>query len=341
MCGTIKLQTKKSILGNTMKPEFKISLLENGIHSFNKGLDTFIAYERSTVKNRFQLKEAIMFLHHGTELLLKQALLISGGEYLILSNLAKDNIIKIAKAKRENKSIFDDTSVHTASFIDIVERVGKVYETEMINSLESGLKRLNKYRNNIEHYGIGSEKETIENLLLEIRAPLLDFFVKAGINIGSENEGKWRELENELIVEVSTLRFPKNIKRADLQGDVIIIEYLQNFDKYKALRPESEVTEAEWETYWSTNNQIVKALNGGSVKLIKNLIFVNRVKIKLPFKDNVYSIDISRTDVEEYMGCTFEQIRDGWTSKFAALIVHDKEFSTKFFERFGTVKKIE
>lgn len=46
-----------------MNKKVTITLKENGIHSLEKGLDTFEAYEKN--KNNFTLKEAIMFIHHG------------------------------------------------------------------------------------------------------------------------------------------------------------------------------------------------------------------------------------------------------------------------------------
>ena len=55
-----------------MTKKITLTLKENGYHSLEKGLTVFKDFEQS--EDAFLLKEAIMFLHHGIELLMKQAL---------------------------------------------------------------------------------------------------------------------------------------------------------------------------------------------------------------------------------------------------------------------------
>ncbi|MGB3587122.1 MAG: hypothetical protein WBA23_11310, partial [Tunicatimonas sp.] len=71
-----------------MKKKLKISLEANGIHSFNRGLNTFSDYEQGDKKDDFLLKESIMFLHHGIELLMKQMLVNTADESLIFSDIS-------------------------------------------------------------------------------------------------------------------------------------------------------------------------------------------------------------------------------------------------------------
>lgn len=220
-----------------VKTKFKISLEENGIHSFNKGLDEFIRYEEGNKRDDFLLKEAIMFLHHGIELLLKQVLINHSGEYLIFNNINKDTVKKIIEAKKKNVSVFNVSKpVHTASYLEIIQRIKAfVNNLELEESLETRLIDLNTIRNNIEHYGIETEKQKVESLLLNLHKPISEFLSEAGINLGNENKAKWVELEKQLVIESSRLRFGGSIKRAELQNDYAIIEYVKSYNEYKQI----------------------------------------------------------------------------------------------------------
>ena len=87
-----------------MNKKFKIGLKENGIHSLTRGLETFELYEEE--KDEFILKESIMFLHHGIELLMKQVLIENAGEFLIYSDISDDTIKKVINAKKNKALVF-------------------------------------------------------------------------------------------------------------------------------------------------------------------------------------------------------------------------------------------
>ena len=63
---------------------FKISLRENGAHSLWRGIESFDEFDNS--QNKMMLKDAIMFLHHGVELLMKEVL-VSNSPFLIFEDL--------------------------------------------------------------------------------------------------------------------------------------------------------------------------------------------------------------------------------------------------------------
>ncbi|MFN8578197.1 MAG: hypothetical protein U0354_15270 [Candidatus Sericytochromatia bacterium] len=164
-----------------MNNKFKISLKDNGLHSLEKGLETFKLYEED--KNDFLLKESIMFLHHGIELLMKQVLVEKAGEYLIYSDISDDTVKKVINAKKQSISVFSlPKPPHTATYLEVIGRIRAfVDKPNMEESLETRLKDLNNTRNNIEHYAIDDEKEKIENLIRGIKTPLIKF-LELGIN---------------------------------------------------------------------------------------------------------------------------------------------------------------
>lgn len=58
----------------------KISLLENGMDSLQQGFKKFLEFEKSTIdaepglRDYFNLKQAVLSLHHGIEILMKYIL---------------------------------------------------------------------------------------------------------------------------------------------------------------------------------------------------------------------------------------------------------------------------
>lgn len=324
-----------------MKEKFKISLLENGIHSFNNGLDKLLRYKKEEGIDDFQLKESIMFLHHGIELLFKEILIRKGGEYLIFEDIKSDTVKKIIKAKKEGVSVFNlDKPIHTATYLDVIQRVQAFVDNPVLEeSLETRLIELNKLRNHLEHYGIDIEKsKVLDNLLFKLHNPIVTFFKKAGIELGKENQEKWDQLEKQLLLEASRLRGGGSIKKAELIDDHVNIEYVANYEEYKKLQPQSLVTEKQLEAYWK-GNTLLKAIIDGGVRLMRKFDEINEVSIKLPFKEKIYSINVNRKKVEEFLGHNFEEIKEDWDNTFSHRFVYSEAGREAFFKKFGKVTK--
>lgn len=322
--------------------KFKISLLDNGIHSFNRGLDKLLQYRDENKKDDFKLKESIMFLHHGIELLLKEVLIRNGGEFLIFDDIKPETVKKIIKAKKDGVSVFNlDKPVHTATYLDIVQRVHAFVDIPRLDeSLETRLIELNKQRNSIEHYGIDIEKTKVfDNLLLKLYRPISEFFKNAGIFLDLESQEKWNKIESQLLIEASRLRGGGSIKKAELKDGIVRIEYVEGFEEYKKLQPQSSVTKVQLEAYWESGDAILKALNDGGARLIRKMDEIKEVYIKIPFKNKTYSINIKRQDLESFLGYKMNEIRDNWTNTFSEQYVYSKDGRQKFFEKFGEINE--
>lgn len=323
-----------------MTEKFKISLLDNGIHSFNRGLDKLLQYRNDNNKDDFKLKEAIMFLHHGIELLLKEVLIRNGGEFLIFDDIKPETIKKIIQAKDNNTSVFNlDKPVHTATYLDIIQRVRAFVNTPQLDeSLASMLIELNKQRNSIEHYGIDIEKTKVfDNLLLKLYRPISEFFKKAGIELDRESQEKWNKIESQLRKEVSGLRGGGSIKKAELKDGIVTIEYVESFEEYKNLQPQSSVTKEELDSYWDSGDAILKAINDGGVRLMRKIDEIKEIHIKIPFKDKIYSVNIKRDDLENFLGCKMDEIIENWDSLFSNPYVYSKDGRQEFFKVFGRI----
>ncbi len=153
---------------------FKITLLQNGVHSLERGFQRFDEYLRED--DDFLLKEAIMFIHHGIELLLKQ-LLAQANEFLIFSDL-RQVVRKQQQAKKQGLHLLDlEDPPHTVTYLDAIERVDAFLDVPEFDArLQKALRELNRWRNMLEHYAIEADREAILRILADIRVPLLAVF---------------------------------------------------------------------------------------------------------------------------------------------------------------------
>lgn len=150
----------------------KIALRENGLHSLWKGI---AAYESAKTDNDvWSFKDAIMFIHHGVELLMKQ-ILVNHSEYLVFEDLSESTVKKQKQANEEGCGVFFiQKPPRSVTYSNAIRRVEAfIAPPELEESLVSRLDRLNNLRNQIEHYAIDIDKQDVTTLLGKIHEPLL------------------------------------------------------------------------------------------------------------------------------------------------------------------------
>jgi len=154
--------------------KFKISLRENGEHSFKKSLESYSDYDKT--KDQMLLKDTIMFLHNGIELLMKE-MLVQHSEYLIYEEL-KDIHVKQKEARIKGIGIFYiDYPPKSVTYEVAIKRVDAfINPPELDDSLLQNLTRLNRLRNQLEHYAIDADKEEVVRILEAIHKPILNLF---------------------------------------------------------------------------------------------------------------------------------------------------------------------
>lgn len=153
--------------------KIQITLIENGEHSLRKGIEAYKLFQKKrgeTSEKKMLLKEALMFIHQGVELLLKE-ILVRKSEFLIFSDL-KLATKKQLQADREGKGIFYlDKPPHTVTYSEAIDRVCAFIE-KLDVEFQKSLNELNNFRNQIEHYQIDVTKEEIEKIIEEVLPPL-------------------------------------------------------------------------------------------------------------------------------------------------------------------------
>lgn len=166
----------------------KITLLENGMDSLQFGAQSFLEFEKNIVDRKpnksdyFLLKRAVLFTHHGVELLLKY-ILHEKSEFLIISKIDAAYLDAYRKKQRcQSGSIFDfcdSTSIHTITYEEALSRVEKMCDFDMQQSLIENLKKLNLVRNALTHAEINFDDVSIISLFQALLNDLDILFFKA------------------------------------------------------------------------------------------------------------------------------------------------------------------
>lgn len=174
-----------------------ISLRENGIHSFSRGIELSGVFNEH--QNNLVLKDAVMFLHHGIELLMKE-MLSKHSPFLIFEDL-HDAATKQKKADTDGVGIFYLAKPpKTVTYDEAIRRVSAfIKPKELTDNLLANLDKLNQFRNQLEHYAIEADREEVVQLLVALREPLLELFENQLGNIRNQQPAKvvqaWASLE--------------------------------------------------------------------------------------------------------------------------------------------------
>lgn len=154
-------------------------MVENALHSFEIGLKAFGDYKNN--KDKWKLKECILFLHHAIELLIKEMLYQKDLLY-IFENFDKAIKARIKSNKKGNEDVFSiNPKLNTVSFNKAIDRIEALYNPEEFKSpinLKENFRELNNIRNRIEHFSIEIEERYIIKIINAIYEPSKRFFEK-------------------------------------------------------------------------------------------------------------------------------------------------------------------
>lgn len=170
----------------------KISMLENGIDSLQRGFESLTEYELSKIDNPndnsdyYLLKNAVVYIHHGIEILMKY-ILSKESEFLIFSSIDK-NVKNAYNEKRQKnlESVFQTAlrnKVHTVSYEEAYERLKYLCGHKFSKKVEEQILELNNIRNQITHSEIFMEESEVINLFDNFLDEIdMYFFSKIGKN---------------------------------------------------------------------------------------------------------------------------------------------------------------
>ncbi|MFX0196868.1 MAG: hypothetical protein ACFFCW_12140, partial [Candidatus Hodarchaeota archaeon] len=160
--------------------DLRIDLLDNACHSLQRGYEILNQGRRK--KDALLLKEAIIWIHHGIELSLKQ-LLVQSNEYLVFENV-DEAVRKLAHLRRQQGmshstvlDLFDyGQGVYTVGFSKLIERVAIMLDLPELAagaSLREKIDELTNYRNKIVHFAVEVKVDEVVSLLADLMEPFL------------------------------------------------------------------------------------------------------------------------------------------------------------------------
>lgn len=152
----------------------KLSFLESGLDSLTKGFDLLKRHEellflqQGTEKERyFVLKDSILFIHHGIEILLK-SILYKKSEFLVFSQLDQNVKKAYHEMHQKKRSTVFQTSlkqkIHTVTYSEAIERITLICAICISPQLLNKLNQLDAYRNQIIHSEINIDESEIITL---------------------------------------------------------------------------------------------------------------------------------------------------------------------------------
>lgn len=130
------------------------------------------------------------------------------------------------------------------------------------------------------------------------------------------------------------------VKEATVSGNVATITY-STYDEFKALNPDSTISEEDYSIYWGLNDAINKVLMEEPIRILREFPGLQQVNMKIPFEGKIHKVQLDRNAIEKYLNVDLEEIHndtslDLWREKIAKKFFN-KEERAKFVEKFVTV----
>lgn len=213
-------------------PNLRIGLIENGHHSLKRGYQMWAEWKESN--DPWLLKDSIIWVHHGIELVLKR-LLVQTNEFLVFDDINKavERLRILRKTKgMENAGVLElfdrDEKAMSVGFRVLVERVSvtlPIPELAEGAQLRANIDDLTRYRNKVVHFSVELDIVVVSNLLENILEPLLQMLSR---------EVKDNVFKNESIPEIRKIAKPLRDYIKEIRRD---ISYKATYATINALPP--------------------------------------------------------------------------------------------------------
>jgi len=160
----------------------KITLIENGLDSLSKAYSFLERYEKEKESHAnketrfFILKDAILSMQHGVEILFKH-ILKNNNEILLYSSVTDKlrDAFKKRRAKEINE-LFEVDGIHTVTFRESIDRVADILGIEITEKFKNNLFKVEKWRNSIIHSGVVLNENEVSSVLAKFFDQLDEFF---------------------------------------------------------------------------------------------------------------------------------------------------------------------
>ncbi|MEM4994937.1 excalibur calcium-binding domain-containing protein [Priestia sp. SB1] len=116
-----------------------------------------------------------------------------------------------------------------------------------------------------------------------------------------------------------------------------IVKYADSFADYKKENPNSKVTEDSYKNYFGTGEAIQKIMVGEPARLLKQFEGLESVSLTLPFEGKVYTTDVTREELNKYLGFKIESLGEDsakWRSKFSDEYIYNEGKRQEMYNEF-------
>jgi hypothetical protein len=148
----------------------KYTLLDNGADSLKSAFENIEAFDEVVEGGYHRLKDAVIFLNHGVEILLK-LILKNHSPSLMFENIdaylkAKEGLKKNPKAK----NVFEiNKNLKTVTLLEALKRVEYLCDIEIPENFRASIMYINDIRNRIMHYEIELDDDEREKLVKALK----------------------------------------------------------------------------------------------------------------------------------------------------------------------------
>ncbi|MFD4491669.1 hypothetical protein [Lysinibacillus fusiformis] len=142
----------------------KFSLVKNGADSLKNAFINIERIDELEIGHDHALKDAVIFLNHGIEILLK-VILAKRSFALMFDNVKDYQKAKIELSKTDKKDVFEvNPNLKTVSLTEALLRVEYLCDIEIDINMKSAVLALNSVRNKIMHFSVEIEEDEVLEL---------------------------------------------------------------------------------------------------------------------------------------------------------------------------------
>lgn len=149
----------------------RFSLLDNGADSLKSAYLNLESLNEIVEGGEHRLKDAVIFLNHGVELLLKYILQQRSPalmfEKIELYLKAKQSL---KKTRDDQKNVFDiDANLKTVSLLEALKRIEYLCDIEIPENFNTTILYINKIRNQFMHYEVELDENETDKLVTSLQ----------------------------------------------------------------------------------------------------------------------------------------------------------------------------
>jgi hypothetical protein len=148
----------------------KFTLLDNGADSLRSAYENLEQIKDIVEGGEHRLKDAVIFLNHGVELLLKLILKNHSPSLMFEKIDAYLEAKKKIKNTEKAKTVFDiNKNLKTVSLLEALTRVEFLCDIEIPQNLRNSILYVNKIRNQFMHYEVELDEKETETLVKSLQ----------------------------------------------------------------------------------------------------------------------------------------------------------------------------